>query len=214
MKKTTILSAVAAICGSLALGAQAAAPVFGLGYANPQYWINNAAVKQSLSVSGCKPLNMPAKKTTLNNGNVTLFDDGSFVWLVDWSAQPQASYPASAVAVTGQWSQLLPDTKTSKTFYLSINTASMTMLLDELQTVGLANCQTTKPMTTLDILDPSILISPKKNTIVVKIKDSKATGSLTIKGSAKSDPKGPAGGIVVGKTQMKLTMTGLFEAAP
>jgi hypothetical protein len=215
MKKTTILSAAAAICASLAMGAQAAEPVFGPGYANPQFWINNAAVKQSLSVSGCKPLNMPAKKTTLNNGNVTLFDDGSFVWLVDWSAQPQASYPASAVAVTGQWSQLLPDTKSSKTFYLSINTASMTMLLDDLQIVGLANCQTTKPlMTKLDILDPSVLVSPKKNTIVVKIKDSKATGSLTIKGSAESDPKGPAGGIVVGKTQMKLTMTGLFEAAP
>ena len=91
----------------------------------------------------------------------------------------------------------------------------MTTLLDDLQTVGLANCQKTKPlMTKLDILDPSILILTKKNTIVVKIKDNKATGSLTIKGSAESDPKGPAGGLIVGKTQMKLTMTGLFEAAP
>lgn len=208
MKKTTMLSVAAAFCGTLALGAQAAAPVFGSGYANPQHWIQDASVKQSLTVSGCKTLSMPSKGTTLTTGNVTLFDDNSFVLYSDWSAKGGAG----PIALTGQWTKLDPDAKSSKTFYLSINTASMTMLLDDLQTVGLANCQTTKPlMTTLDILDPSVLVA--KNTIVVKIKNNIATGSLLVKGSEVSDPKGPAGGSVIGKTQMKLTMTGLFESA-
>lgn len=212
MKKTTIFAAAAAaICGALAFNAQAAGdlptdqpPVF-TGYAAPKYWIEGAKVKQSLSVSGCKTVSMPSKGTTLTTGNVTLFDDNSFVLYSDWSAKG-----GTVTALTGQWTQLLPNAKSSKTFYLSINTASMTMLLDNLQTVGLANCQITKPlMTNLNILDPSVLVS--KNTIVVKIKNDIATGSLTVKGSEVSNPKGA--GDVIGKAQMKLTMTGFFNSA-
>ena len=62
MKKTTLFAA--AVFGALAFGAQAAEPVYDPSYANPQFWINNAAVKQSFSVTGCKTLTMPAKKTT------------------------------------------------------------------------------------------------------------------------------------------------------
>lgn len=211
MKK--IIFAVAAICGALATNVQAKdvatpAPAFGGSYATPQFWIDGANVKQSLTVSGCKGLSLPAKKTTLTTGNVTLFDDNSFVLYSDWSAKGGAG----PVALTGQWAQILPNAKSSKTFYLSINTASMGMLLDDLQTVGLANCQTTKPlMTKLDILDPSVLVA--KNTIVMKIKNSIATGSLLVKGSAESDPKGPLAPPVVGKVQLKLTMTGFFNSA-
>lgn len=212
MKKTTIFAA-AAICGALAFNAQAEgdlpspSPDFP-GYANPEFWIEGAKVKQSLSVAGCKSVNMPSKGTTLTTGNVTLFNDKSFVLYSDWSAKG-----GTVTALTGQWTELKPNAKTSKTFYLSINTASMSLLLDNLQQVGLANCQTTKPlMTTLDILDPSVLVA--KNTIVVKIKNNIATGSLVVKGSVVSDPKGPAAGSVIGKTQMKLTMTGFFNAAP
>ena len=88
----------------------------------------------------------------------------------------------------------------------------MSMLLDDLQVVGLGNCQTTKPlMTKLDIIDPSVLVLTKKNTIVVKIKNNIAKGWLVLKGSAVSDPKGA--GDVIGKAQMKLTMTGFFNSA-
>ncbi|HSC76844.1 MAG TPA: hypothetical protein VLB90_11485, partial [Pseudomonadales bacterium] len=83
--KKIIIFAAAVLSGALTLSAQAAPPVFGAGYANPEFWINNALIKQSLSLTGCKTVSMPAKKTTLSNGNATLFDDGSFVLLVDWS---------------------------------------------------------------------------------------------------------------------------------
>jgi hypothetical protein len=213
MKKITILFAAAALCGALAFDAQANGdtsappPSFGAGYASPQYWIDGAKVKQSLSVSGCKTLNLPKKGTTLTTGNLTLFDDNSFVLYQDWSTVPDGQ----VAAITGQWTELLPAPKSSKTFYLSINTASMTTLLDDIQAVGLANCITTKPlMTKLDILDSSVLVT--KNTIVVKIKNNIATGSLLVKGSEVSNPKGTTD--VVGKLQMKLTMTGFFNAAP
>jgi len=204
MKKTTIF-VLAAICGALAFNAQAA-PSFGPGYANPQFWIEGATVKQSLAISGCKTLKMPSKGTTLTTGNVTLFDDNSFVLYSDWSAKG-----GSVTALTGQWEQLFPNAKSSKTFYLSINTASMSTLLDDLQVVGLSNCQqTNKPlMTKLDILDPSVLVPTKKNTIVVKIKNNIAKGSLVLKGSAVSDPSGASD--VVGKATMTLTMTGFFN---
>jgi len=214
MKNTTILSVAAAMfCGALSFNAHAVgdepsdSPDFP-GYANPEFWIEGAKVKQSLTVSGCKAVSMPSKGTTLTTGNVTLFDDDSFVLYSDWSAKGGAG----PIALTGQWTELKPNSKSSKTFYLSINTASMGLLLNDLQQVGLTNCQSTKPlMTTLDIVDPSVLVA--KNTIVVKIKNNIATGSLLVKGSVVSDPKGPAGGSVIGKTQMKLTMTGFFNAA-
>jgi len=210
--KKTIVFAAAALCGALAFNAQAngdtsaPSPSFGAGYATPWYWIDGAKVKQSLVVSGCKTLNLPTKGTTLTTGNMTLFDDHSFVLYQDWSTAG-----GSVAALTGQWTQLTPSPASSKTFYLSINTASMTTLLDDIQGVGLANCIKTKPlMTHLDIQDSSVLVT--KNTIVVKIKNNIATGSLLVKGKELSNPKGTTD--VAGNLQMKLTMTGFFNADP
>lgn len=171
-------------------------------YAKPVFWIDSGSVKQTLSVSGCKKLSEPAKGAPpLTTGNVTFFDDSTFVLYTDWE---------TPVALTGEWSKI-SSTKTN-TFYMTFNTASMVNLITDLEVAGLKQCQTTKPaMTAVKILEPSNLIS--KNTIVVKVVNNLATGKLTMTAKSQTDPK-VAGTFVNGKTTMTLTISGQMYSQP
>lgn len=189
MKKTTIFT-VAAACGAFAFAVPdwnqslTAAP-----YANPVYHMYDATVTQQLNVSGCKGLK------TVTQGDITLYEDGSYQMARDdWGT-----------IMTGSWAKV--SAKSSNTFYLSINNVSMGNMFGELDTQALNNCKLKYPsMTNVSILEPTVLI--KKDTIVVKIKNSAATGTLQFKGKQQNDSKGvPA---VTGNVSVKVTLKGLF----
>jgi len=222
MKNTTIFAAAAVISvGMLAASAFATlpantAPVFGSGYATPKYWIDAGSVKQSLSVSGCKTISAPAKGApALSTGNVVLFEDpaagaasttGSFVLYANFVGTDIDL--TDFVALTGAWTKV-PSSK-SDTFYLTFNTASMGLLMDNLETAAFENCKIKKPaLTEVKILDPSALIS--KNTIVMKVSNGIATGSLLIKAKEQSDQK-TSNTFTTGSMKMKLTITGQLKA--
>ena len=151
-------------------------------YAAPLAWIDGGVVKQSLAITACKTIKEPAPKTApATTGNVTLFNDGSFVLYSDWENAPNTSQ----IAVTGQWKQILPNKATSKTLSLSINTATMTMLLDDLETVASGKCSN---ITDLKFLDAANLV--KKNTILLKVKNNIATGTLVLAGKEQGKVKG------------------------
>lgn len=189
MKKTMIFT-VAAACGALAFATPdwkqslTAAP-----YANPVYHMYNASVTQKLNVSGCKALK------TVTEGDITLYEDGAYQMVRDdWGT-----------VMTGTWAKV--SAKSSNTFYLSINNVSMGNMFGELDAQALSNCKNKYPaMTLVSIIDPTVLI--KKNTIVVKIKNSAATGTLQFTGKQQNDSKGTP---VTGNVSLKVTMKGQFQ---
>lgn len=189
MKKTTIFTAAAA-CGAFAF----AVPdwnqtIQAQGYANPVYHMYDAAVTQQLNVQGCKPLK------TVTEGDITLYEDGSYQMARDdWGT-----------IMTGSWAKV--SAKSSDTFYLSINNVSMGNMFSELDAQALNNCKAKyQAMTYVSILEPTVLI--KKDTIVVKIKNGAAKGTLQFKGKQQNDSKGaPA---VTGNVSVKVALKGLF----
>ena len=78
-------------------------------------------------------------------------------------------------------------------------------LFSELETAGLANCQLKYPaMTQLDLLAPTALV--KKNTLIVKVKNSAASGTLQVAGKQHNDEKGVLN--TVGNFSVKATLKG------
>ena len=187
MKKTTLFT-VAAACGAFAF----AVPDWNQGlqaqvYANPVFHIYDATVTQQLNVSGCKALK------TVTQGDITLYEDGAYQMVRDdWGT-----------VMTGTWAKV--SSKSSNTFYLSINNVSMGNLFSELDTQAKNNCDDKYPaMTYVSIVEPTVLI--KKDTIVVKIKNGAAKGTLQFKGKQQNDSKGAPG--VTGNISVKMTLKG------
>lgn len=196
MKKTTIF-AVAAACGAFAFAVPDWNQSLNAAYPNPVYTITDAVVTQQLAVSGCKTL-----KTT-TSGDITLYDNGSYVlYRDDWSP----------VALTGAWAEVA--SKRKNTFYMSFNTPSVLNLFAELDNDATANCQAKYPaLTYVSILQPSVLI--KKNTIVVKVKNKAAKGTLRLIGKQSNDSKGVAPAApVVGSVKAKVTLAGTLFVVP
>jgi hypothetical protein len=77
-----------------------------------------------------------------------------------------------------------------------------------------ANCQSKYPaLTYVSILQPSVLI--KKNTIVVKVKNKAAKGTLQLIGKQSNDSKGVAPAApVVGSVKAKVTLAGTLFVVP
>ncbi|HRF87810.1 MAG TPA: hypothetical protein PK244_04360 [Pseudomonadales bacterium] len=202
MKKTTVFT-LAAVCGAFALALPDWKKPLNATYPNEQYKLVNAELTQTLAVSGCKTLSIKKTKTGPSTFNtVALFDNGSYA-LYRYATGDFSGIPDTIV--TGSWSKV--PGKSSDTFYLSINSASMDGLLDDLDDAGLANCKTNPKlasMTQLDFLAPTALV--KKNTLVFNIKKKTATGTLQITGQQHNDQKGSLN--AVGKFSVKATLKG------
>lgn len=196
MKKTTIF-AVAAACGAVAFAVPDWNQKLNAAYPNAEYTITSAVVTQQLNVSGCKAL-----KTT-TEGDITLYDDGSYVmYRDDWSP----------VTLTGSWAEVA--SKSSNTIYMSINNASMNNLFAEFDADATANCMAKYPaLTYVEISQPTALI--KKNTLVAKIKNGAVKGTLQLKGKQTNDSKGVAPApAVVGSVSAKVTLKGTLVPVP
>lgn len=204
MKKTTVFT-LAAVCGAFALALPDWKKPLNATYPLPQYELVNAEMTQSLAVQGCKTLNVKKTKTGPSTFNsVTLFDNGSYA-LYRYATGDTSGTPVTTV--TGSWSKVANSPKGSDTFYLSINSASMDGLLDDLDDAGLTNCQTNPKlagMTQLDFLAPTALLT--KDTLVFNIKKGTAAGTLQIKGKQHNDQKGSLN--AVGSFSVKATLKG------
>lgn len=200
MKKTTVFT-LAAVCGAFVLVLPDWKQPLNAAYPNLEYTLTHAELTQTFAVQGCKTLSIKKTKTgpsTLND--ISLYDNGSFV------QYRYATGDTSGVPVTtlsGSWSPVAG--KSSTTYYLSYNTASLDDLFSELETAGLANCQLKYPaMTQLDLLAPTALV--KKNTLIVKVKNSAASGTLQVAGKQHNDEKGVLN--TVGNFSVKATLKG------
>jgi hypothetical protein len=200
MKKTTVLT-LAAVCGAFALALPDWKQPLNAAYPLPQFTLTHAELTQTFAVQGCKTLSVKKTKTvpaTLND--ITLYDNGSYA-LFRYATGDTSGVPVTTV--TGSWSPVAG--KGSNTYYLSINTAALGDLFNELEAAGLSNCQVKYPaMTQLDILAPTSLV--KKDTLVVKTKNSAASGTLQIKGKQQNDEKGTPNAI--GTFSLKATLKG------
>lgn len=200
MKKTTVFT-LAAVCGAFVLALPDWKQPLNAAYPTAQFTLTNAEMTQTLAVQGCKTLSIKKTKTgpsTLNS--MTLYNNGSFAW---YRYATGGTNGVPTTSMTGSWS-----TADNKTFYLQLNTASMGLLFDELESAGLANCQVKYPaMTQLDILAPTAT-TVSKNYLKVTVKKGIpiVAGTLQFKGKQHNDEKGVPN--AVGTFSLKATLKG------
>lgn len=204
MKKTTVFT-LAAVCGAFALALPDWKQPINATYPSEVFRLVNAEMTQTLVVQGCKTLSIKKTKTGPSTYNsAKLFDNGSYV-LYRYGTGDLSGVPLTTV--TGSWSKVTKGT--TDTFYLSINSASMDILFDELEAAGLANCKLNPKlaaMNQLDILTPTALV--KKDTLIIRTKKgvASAVGTLQITGKQLNDQKGAPN--AVGTFSLKASLKG------
>lgn len=195
MKKTTVFT-LAAVCGAFALALPDWKQPLNAAYPNVQYTWTGAEVTQALAVGRCNPLRIwTPRGVSPTRNDIALYDNGSYV---------QFRYPtgggAPVATMTGEWTKVA--TSRGATYYLSINSASLLNLFGELQTAGLANCQTRfTGMSTLNLLPATTRIV--KNQIITRVVrgTTVVAGDLGMVGFQQNN----ATGLGAFKLQVKLT---------
>ncbi len=199
MKKTTVFT-LAAVCGAFALALPDWKQPLNAAYPTAKHTLVNAQLTQTLAVQGCSKLSIKKTKTgPATYNSMTLYDNNSFA-LFRYATGNLT--PSARTALTGSW-----DTQDNKTYYLTLNQASMDLLFNELEADALANCQVKYPaMTQLDLLASTVLT--QKNTLVVTVKKGipQVSGTLQFKGKQYNNEKGVSN--TVGTFSLKATLKG------